>query len=43
MYDSCLFGCRYCYATSSFERARVNHAEHRPDSPSLLGWYDCSV
>jgi len=40
MYDSCLFGCPYCYATSSFERARSNHAQHDPASPSLLGWYD---
>jgi len=39
MYDSCLFGCQYCYATSSFERARINYANHDPDSPSLLGWY----
>ena len=43
MYDSCLFGCAYCYATSNFERARVNHAQHHPDSPSLLGWHDASV
>jgi hypothetical protein len=40
MYDACLFGCRYCYATSSFERARENYRAHRPDSPSLLGWYE---
>jgi hypothetical protein len=40
MYDSCLFGCPYCYATTSFERARHNHAQHDPASPSLLGWYD---
>lgn len=40
MYDTCLFGCQYCYATSSFERARVNHEEHDPDSPSLIGWYE---
>lgn len=40
MYDSCLFGCVYCYATQSFELARKNHSEHRPDSPSLVGWYD---
>jgi hypothetical protein len=40
MYDSCLFGCPYCYATASFERARHNHAQHDPASPSLLGWYD---
>jgi hypothetical protein len=36
MYDSCLFGCRYCYATSSFERARANFRAHDPESDSLL-------
>jgi hypothetical protein len=40
MYDSCLYGCQYCYATRSFERARKNYQEHDPESPSLLGWYD---
>jgi transcriptional regulator len=40
MYDSCPFGCQYCYATSNFERARLNHSQHDPKSPSLLGWYD---
>jgi len=43
MYDSCLFGCAYCYATSNFERARANHAQHDPDSPSLIGWHEASV
>jgi hypothetical protein len=43
MYESCLFGCQYCYATSRFERAQHNHdVEHRPDSPSLLGWHDAA-
>jgi hypothetical protein len=37
MYDSCLFGCLYCYATTSFERARFNYQSHDPKSPSLLG------
>jgi hypothetical protein len=37
MYDSCVFGCQYCYATSSFQRARVNYMRHDPDLPSLLG------
>jgi hypothetical protein len=37
MYAACLFGCRYCYATGSFERARFNYQNHDPDSPSLLG------
>lgn len=40
MYDTCLFGCQYCYATSSFERAARNYACHNPASPSLLGWYE---
>jgi hypothetical protein len=37
MYESCLFGCRYCYATGSFDRARANFGSHDPESPSLLG------
>jgi hypothetical protein len=40
MYDTCLFGCQYCYATSSFEHARSNHTQHDPNSPSLVGWYE---
>ena len=36
MYDTCLFGCKYCYATSSLERAKARHAKHDPDSPSLI-------
>ena len=40
MYDSCLFGCPYCYATGNFERAREHHARHDSQSPSLIGWYD---
>lgn len=39
MYDSCLFDCRYCYATSSHERAKTNYRRHDVNSPSLLGWY----
>lgn len=35
MYDSCLFGCQYCYATSSFARAAANYAAHDPEAPSL--------
>lgn len=34
-YDTCLFGCAYCYATSSFDRARRAFARHDPDAPSL--------
>jgi len=35
MYDSCLFGCSYCYATSSFERARANYLRHDPKAETL--------
>jgi hypothetical protein len=38
MYESCLFGCRYCYATGNFDRARANFGSRDPESPSLLGW-----
>ena len=40
MCHTCLFGCRYCYATSSLERAQANHSKHDPNSPSLIGWYE---
>jgi hypothetical protein len=43
MYDSCLFGCRYCYATADFDRSRANWRSHDPESPSLLGQYDATV
>jgi len=36
MYDSCTFGCAYCYAVSDLERARRNRARHDPAGPSLL-------
>ncbi|MBU1398632.1 MAG: DUF1848 domain-containing protein [Proteobacteria bacterium] len=37
MYDSRLYECLYCYATTSFDRAKINHKKYDPDSPSLLG------
>ncbi len=36
MYNSCIYGCRYCYATTSFEKAKINYKNHDPDSRSLL-------
>lgn len=39
MYNSCLYGCQYCYATQEFEQARHNYEQHNPLSPSLLGYY----
>lgn len=41
--DSCLFGCAYCYATSNLARARTNHGQHHPDSPSLIGWHEAGM
>ena len=40
MYDSCLMGCQYCYATGNFERSLINYKTHNPDSPSLVGWHE---
>lgn len=34
-YDSCLFGCAYCYATRSFELAARRHAAQDPDATML--------
>lgn len=34
-YDTCVFGCVYCYATNSRARARANRHRHDPDSESL--------
>lgn len=34
-YDTCVFGCVYCYATSSLERARAFRRRHDPDAESL--------
>jgi hypothetical protein len=36
MYDTCLFGCLYCYATGSFEKAKENYRSHDPTAPSLV-------
>ena len=42
MYESCLFGCRYCYATKSFDQAKANFDSHDPKSPSLLGSHEAA-
>lgn len=39
-YDTCTFGCAYCYATTSFDKARENLKAHNPESPSLVGWLE---
>jgi hypothetical protein len=40
MYNPCLFGCLYCYATQNFTQSAQNYRLHNSQSPSLLGWYD---
>lgn len=39
MYDTCRFGCIYCYATTSLSRTRDRYRNHNPASPSLTGRY----
>ena len=36
MYNTCSFGCSYCYATTSFSAAAANRRSHNPDAVSLL-------
>ena len=36
-YDTCLSGCKYCYANKNPKKAFANHANHDPASPLLLG------
>lgn len=35
-YNSCLFECAYCYATTNFDVARYRRRQHDPTAPSLL-------
>lgn len=37
VYNTCLFGCRYCYAVQNFERARAKYGAHDPGAEAL-GW-----
>ena len=36
-YDTCLNGCKYCYANKNPQKAFENYKYHDPDSPLLLG------
>ncbi len=36
-YDTCMNGCKYCYANTNPTRAFENFKDHDPDSPLLLG------
>lgn len=35
-YNTCLHGCRYCYATISSASAEANHRRHRPEAARLV-------
>lgn len=37
MYDTCRYGCRYCYATHSLKTVVRNADAHDPNSPLLCG------
>lgn len=38
VYDTCINGCTYCYATSNLKRALGNFQNHDPMSPILTGY-----
>ena len=35
-YNSCVYGCQYCYATQNHQQALRNYKQHDPDSLFLL-------
>ncbi|KNC91733.1 DUF1848 domain-containing protein [Trabulsiella odontotermitis] len=37
VYNTCLHGCKYCYATFNHSQANTNFKKHDPHSPFLLG------
>ncbi len=39
-YDTCLFGCQYCYATGNFERAQERHKKHESWWNSIIGDFE---
>ncbi|MGE5604218.1 MAG: DUF1848 domain-containing protein [Bacteroidota bacterium] len=43
VYDTCKFGCAYCYANTNSKTALKNDQKHFPDSPALIGRYKGDV
>lgn len=37
MYDTCINGCKYCYATGTRESVKRKHEQHDTESPLLVG------
>lgn len=42
IYDTCVHGCQYCYATTKHHKAIENRKLHNPNSPFLLGDFPTS-
>ena len=36
-YNTCMHGCKYCYANSNMKMVKRNQKLHNPDSPLLIG------
>lgn len=36
-YETCINGCKYCYANKDHQKALLNYRKHNPESPLLLG------
>lgn len=36
-YNTCLHGCKYCYANTDMKAVRNNYRRHDPDAPFLIG------
>ena len=37
LYNTCMHGCKYCYANSNMKLVKRNQKLHNPDSPLLIG------
>lgn len=37
IYDTCIHGCKYCYANGLYENVLKKHESHNPESPILIG------
>lgn len=42
-YNTCLHGCKYCYANSNMKLVKKNQKLHNPESPLLIGDVDGEV
>ena len=37
LYNTCMHGCKYCYANSNMKLVKKNQKLHNPNSPLLIG------